>query len=103
MRWPFCEIGVEAEQVEIAIIYLLIMNTIGVVIMGSDKSRARRKVWRIPEQNLFLVSVLGGSIGTWAGMYLFRHKTKHWYFVIGMPLILVLQLVFLYFLYTHRN
>lgn len=47
--------------------------------------------WRIPEKMLFGVSLLGGSAGTWAGMYLFRHKTKHWYFVIGMPLILVCQ------------
>lgn len=47
--------------------------------------------WRIPEKVLFGVSLLGGSAGTWAGMYLFRHKTKHWYFVVGMPLILVCQ------------
>ena len=59
--------------------------------MWSDKRRARLHRWRIPEKVLFGVSLLGGSAGTWAGMYLFRHKTKHWYFVIGMPLILVCQ------------
>ena len=72
-------------------IYLAVMNVIGVAVMWSDKRRARLHRWRIPEKVLFGVSLLGGSAGTWAGMYLFRHKTKHWYFVIGMPLILVCQ------------
>ena len=67
------------------------MNIAGLAVMGIDKSRAKRHVWRIPEATLFLVSLLGGSIGTWGGMYLFRHKTKHWYFVWGMPLILLAQ------------
>lgn len=74
-------------------IYLVIVNIAGVCVMGVDKKRAIRHVWRIPEKMLFLVSLIGGSIGTWAGMYLFRHKTKHWYFVIGMPLILLVQIV----------
>ena len=72
-------------------IYLVVMNVIGVAVMWSDKRRARLHRWRIPEKVLFGVSLLGGSVGTWAGMYLFRHKTKHWYFVVGMPLILVCQ------------
>lgn len=76
-----------------AIIYLVLMNIIGLFLMGLDKSKAKRHAWRIPERTLFLASLLGGSIGTWAGMYLFRHKTKHWYFVVGMPAILVMQIV----------
>ena len=72
-------------------IYLVVMNVLGVAGMWSDKRRARLHRWRIPEKVLFGVSLLGGSAGTWAGMYLFRHKTKHWYFVVGMPLILVCQ------------
>ena len=72
-------------------IYLAVMNVIGVAVMWSDKKRARLHRWRIPEKVHFGVSLLGGSAGTWAGMYLFRHKTKHWYFVAGMPLILVCQ------------
>ena len=72
-------------------IYLVVMNVLGVAVMWSDKRRARLHRWRIPEKVLFGVSLLGGSTGTWAGMYLFRHKTKHWYFVVGMPLILVCQ------------
>ena len=74
------------------IIYLVTMNIIGLVIMGIDKWKAKRHAWRISEKMLFTVSILGGSIGTLAGMYLFRHKTKHWYFVIGMPAILILHI-----------
>lgn len=71
---------------------LLIMNIIGIVVMGVDKSKAKRHAWRISEKVLFFVSLLGESVGTWAGMYIFRHKTRHWYFVVGMPAILILQI-----------
>jgi uncharacterized membrane protein YsdA (DUF1294 family) len=74
------------------VFYLVLMNFIGLAVMGIDKSKAKHHVWRIPEKVLFLVSLLGGSIGTWAGMYIFRHKTRHWYFVVGMPAILILQI-----------
>jgi uncharacterized membrane protein YsdA (DUF1294 family) len=77
---------------KIVVVYLLIMNVIGLTVMGIDKAKAIHHAWRIPEKVLFLVSLLGGSVGTWAGMYIFRHKTKHWYFVIGMPAILILQI-----------
>lgn len=80
------------DRIGIFIVYLVIINIIGVIVMGVDKHKAQTHAWRIPEKSLFLVSILGGSIGTWAGMYLFRHKTKHWYFVIGMPLILMIQI-----------
>ncbi|MBE5913130.1 MAG: DUF1294 domain-containing protein [Pseudobutyrivibrio ruminis] len=73
--------------------YLVIANIAGLAVMGIDKAKAIKGAWRIPEKTLFLVSLIGGSIGTWAGMYLFHHKTKHWYFVIGMPAILIIQLV----------
>lgn len=75
------------------LIYWIAMNIAGIIVMGVDKERSRRKQWRIPERTLFLVSLLGGSLGTWAGMYLFRHKTRHWYFVWGMPAILLCHLV----------
>ena len=80
-------------MIKYLIIYLVIMNIIGFFIMAVDKHKAKKHAWRIPEKILFLASLVGGSIGTWAGMYVFRHKTKHWYFVIGMPLILVLHVV----------
>ena len=81
------------EMLYIICIYLVIMNLVGFVIMGVDKHKAKCGAWRIPEKMLFLISLIGGSLGTWVGMYAFRHKTKHWYFVIGMPLILVLHVV----------
>lgn len=77
----------------IGLLYLIAVNLIGLLLMGMDKHRARRHKWRIPESTLFLAALLGGSLGTWSGMYLFHHKTKHWYFVLGMPLILAVQLV----------
>lgn len=80
--------------------YLILLNLAGFSIMGIDKRRARKHMWRISERALFLTAVLGGSVGTLAGMYTFRHKTKHWYFVVGMPLILVLQVgIAVYFLF----
>ena len=77
---------------KIFLIYLLLMNIAGFAAMGIDKYKAKAHAWRIPEKTLFGLSLLGGSAGTWAGMYAFRHKTKHWYFVVGMPLILILQI-----------
>ncbi len=74
-----------------AVIYLILMNLIGFGLMGVDKQRAGRRDWRIPEKVLFGAALLGGSVGAWAGMYLFHHKTRHWYFVVGMPLILAVQ------------
>lgn len=73
-------------------IYVVVINLIGLFMMRIDKWKAKKKAWRIPEKAFFIVSLIGGSIGTWGGMYMFRHKTKHWYFVIGMPLILILQI-----------
>ena len=75
------------------LIYLIIMNSCWT---RSDRqwTKARRGIMRggYRKKTLFLVSILGGSAGTWAGMYLFHHKTKHWYFVVGMPAILILQI-----------
>lgn len=75
--------------------YLIILNLAGFLAMYSDKKRAIHHKWRIPEKTLFLISLLGGSIGTWSGMYVFHHKTKHWYFVVGMPVILLVQVIVL--------
>ena len=82
----------------VVLVYLAVMNVIGLAVMGIDKSKAKKNKWRIPEKTLFLVSLLGGSIGTLLGMYAFRHKTKHWYFVIGMPAILILQVALVIYL-----
>lgn len=78
--------------------YLLTINLIGFVIMFIDKSRSIHKEWRVPEKNLIGLSMIGGSIGMLLGMHLFRHKTKHKKFTIGIPFILILQflLIILY-------
>ncbi len=75
------------------IIWLLIINFFSLLLMYADKQKARRHKWRIRESSLLLTAFLGGSIGTLIGMHLFRHKTKHLKFLIGVPLILVLQLL----------
>ena len=74
------------------LIYLLLINAAGFVIMFVDKWKARKNRWRIPEATLITVAALGGSIGSLLGMYTFRHKTLHLKFVIGIPAILVLQI-----------
>ena len=75
------------------LIYLGIINLIGFFAMFLDKQKAKRGKWRIPEKTLFLLAVIGGSLGTTLGMHMFRHKTKHWYFKFGMPMILIVQFV----------
>ena len=79
--------------IKILVIYLLLINAIGFILMLVDKIKAKKKLWRIPEATLFLVAVIGGSIGSILGMYTFRHKTKHIKFIVGMPLILAAQIV----------
>lgn len=88
------------KLIDMIIVYLIFMNLVGFALMGIDKYKAKKHLWRIPEKTLFLSSVLGGSIGTLAGMYVFRHKTKHWYFVIGMPTILIIQSGLYFYLAT---
>lgn len=72
-------------------IYFAAINLVTFFVYGIDKYRAKRGAWRIPEKTLFLLPILGGSIGAIAGMKVFHHKTKHWYFRYGLPLILLAQ------------
>ena len=78
--------------------YLVLVNAAALALMLVDKQKARRGVWRIPEATLLGIAVFGGSIGAIAGMYLFRHKTRHLKFSLGLPLILAVQIVFLLYL-----
>lgn len=83
------------------VIYLLIINIVGFLAMEIDKRRAKLMEWRIPEKTLFLITLFGGGIGTISGMYTFRHKTKKTYFTIGLPAILIIEIVStLYFIYA---
>lgn len=76
-------------------IYFISMNLLGFLMMGVDKRKAKKHAFRIPEATLFIVALIGGSLGSLIGMYVFRHKTRHWYFVYGMPAILILQVLFI--------
>lgn len=78
---------------DLMVIYLIIVNALGFALMLIDKWKAKKNRWRIPEATLFIVAAIGGSIGSIAGMYTFRHKTKHIKFVVGMPLILAVQVI----------
>ncbi len=82
------------------IIYFVIINIVGFAIMGIDKRKAIKRTFRIPEATLFIVALIGGSIGSIVGMQVFRHKTRHWYFVFGMPAILAIQIAILVLLLT---
>ena len=75
------------------IAYLIIINAAGFLLMLIDKQKARRKLWRIPEATLIGVAVIGGSIGSLLGMHIFRHKTRHPKFTVGIPGILVGQVI----------
>lgn len=81
---------------ELLLVYLFIINAIGLLLMHADKQKARKNLWRIPESILISVSLLGGSLGCLIGMRIFRHKTKHPKFYIGLPLILSLQIILLF-------
>lgn len=75
------------------IIYLIVINLVAFLAMYVDKRKAKYGKWRIPEQTLFILALIGGSIGAIAGMYIFRHKTKKLRFSVGFPVILVLQII----------
>ena len=78
---------------KILLIYLLVVNAIGFLLMRADKRRAINKRWRIRENTLIFVGIIGGSLGLLAGMHIFHHKTLRPKFQIGLPLILTLQIV----------
>lgn len=86
---------------KILLVYLFIINAAGFILMLVDKIKAKKNIWRIREVTLFLVAALGGSIGSLLGMYTFRHKTKHFQFALGMPLILAVQIIAVIFIIDH--
>ena len=85
------------------LIYLLILNAAGFLLMLIDKKKAQLGRWRIRESTLLTVAVLGGSLGTMMGMRLFRHKTKHLKFSLGVPMILVIQVMTAIFLLISKK
>ncbi|MBQ6845434.1 MAG: DUF1294 domain-containing protein [Agathobacter sp.] len=80
------------------LIYLGLVNVAGFLAMGIDKLKAKAKAWRIPEKTLLTIAVLGGAIGVWLGMEVFRHKTKHKHFKYGVPLIFIIEVAVWFYL-----
>jgi len=78
--------------------YFAAVNILGFLLMGADKWKAQKGAFRIPESTLFIIAIVGGSVGCILGMYIFRHKTRQWHFVIGMFVILLLQAGIYFFL-----
>ena len=85
---------------QLILLYLLIINAIGFALMLVDKLKAKRGAWRIPEATLMGVAAIGGSVGALAGMYTFRHKTRHLKFTLGIPVILIVQIALVILLAT---
>jgi uncharacterized membrane protein YsdA (DUF1294 family) len=81
------------NAISLLILYFVIINLISFIVMGLDKHKAQKRQWRIPESTLFVLALIGGSIGSILGMRIFHHKTRHWYFVYGMPAILIVQII----------
>ena len=92
------------EMIRYIFIWMAFASIIGFLLMGIDKSKAKRGAWRIPEKTLLGTAFLGGSAGVWLGMEIFHHKTKHWYFKYGVPVICLVEiLVVLYLLFNFSN
>lgn len=85
-------------ELKYVILYFIIINIIGFGIMALDKFKAQKGFWRTPEKTLFTITLLGGGFGTIAGMYIFRHKTKKLKFTIGLPTILISEIVLVIYL-----
>ena len=81
-------------------VYLSVINLATFIVYGADKRRARKGKWRVPEKTLFLLPLRGGSVGALLGMRVFHHKTRHWYFVWGIPAILLAQIALAVWLLT---
>ncbi len=80
---------------EIIGIYFISVNIVGFLFMGLDKWKAKKHAWRIPEATLFIIAIIGGAAGSVIGMWVFHHKTRHWYFKYGMPAILAVHILLL--------
>ncbi len=88
------------STVHIIYTLLALVNLTGFVVVAADKRKARRKLWRIPEKTIFLIAAIGGCIGIYSSMLIYRHKTRHWYFMAGIPAIFMIQVITLYLVIT---
>lgn len=83
------------------VIYFFIINLFAIFLMKYDKVKAINNQYRVSEKTLFLIALILGGIGIYIGMYLFRHKTKHVKFTVGIPLIIILNILTIYYLISH--
>ena len=86
------------NTITVFIFYFAFVNFMGFYTMYDDKMRSKKRAWRIPETTFFTIALIGGCIGCITGMYFFHHKTKHLSFVLGLPLILMLQIAGIFLL-----
>lgn len=87
-------------MVTIILILIIIINIVGFSMAGIDKQRSIKRMWRIPEKNFYFVSIIGGCPGVYLGFIVFRHKTKHLKFMLGLPFIFVIQLIILFYAFN---
>jgi uncharacterized membrane protein YsdA (DUF1294 family) len=84
------------------VIYILLINVWGFSLVGWDKSKARKGRWRVPERRFFLLAAVGAAGGVYLGMLFFRHKTRHWQFTVGIPLLIILNIACGYLIFYFR-
>ena len=89
-------------MMNIILYYLLAVNIVTFLLYGVDKYKAKKSKWRISEATLLMMAVIGGSIGAWAGMRLWHHKTKHKKFKYGIPVIIIMQIALVTYLHTNN-
>ena len=89
-------------MIEEILIILLVLNVITFIVYGIDKLKAKKGWWRIPEATLLLLAFIGGSIGAWAGMMVWRHKTQHLKFKYGVPAIILLQVALVGYVWQNK-
>ncbi len=94
-------LNLNMDYLKYFIIYYLVINVIGFISMGWDKFKAKHNMWRTPENTLLLIPLLLGSIGSFIGMKVFRHKTLHPQFKYGIPAFFVINLVCIYFIFKY--
>lgn len=87
-------------ELKLTFVFMALMSVVGFCAMGIDKAKAKKDAWRIPEKTLFGIAFIGGGAGVWLGMEVFRHKTKHWYFKYGIPVITLLEFIGVCYVFT---
>lgn len=89
-------------MIKYCLYYLLFINIITFMMYGIDKLKAKKGKWRISEATLLMMAIVGGSIGAWAGMRIWHHKTMHKKFRYGIPTIIIMQIALVVYLYTNN-